>query len=138
MFRFLLRLIVLAIVLGVIAIVVVGSGWLRPSRDTDVPAGTTGTERARETGAEIVDRVSEGASKAQQALGEAGLTAKIKSKIALDDTLDGTRVGVETNGTIVTLTGEVGTMKQQERVVQLARETTGVTNVVDRIEIRRR
>ena len=45
------------------------------------------TDKARETGAAIGEKVATGAAEAEQALGAAALTAKIKSKMALDDTV---------------------------------------------------
>ena len=76
-----------------------------------------------------------GAQRAGQTLEEAGLTAKVKSKIALDDTLKGSHVEVSTTNAVVTLTGTVGNDKQHARVVALARETEGVMNVVDRLRV---
>ena len=132
MLRFLVRLVLLVVV-----VVVFGCGWIS---DLVVPRteGTSGsidTSRAREKGAEIAERVAEGAERAEAVLAEARLTAKIKSKITLDDTLQGSSVDVDTNGTIVTVKGSVVSKAQQTRVVQLARETTGVTSVVDRLEV---
>lgn len=140
MFRFLFRLVLLVIVLGVAAVVLLGTGWLNREtspRDTQGTTGAIDTTRAREAGAEIAERVAEGAARAKDTLAEAGLTTKIKSKIALDDTLTGSRVDVDTNGTIVTVKGTVATPAQRERVVQLAKETAGVTSVVDRLEVNR-
>ena len=52
--------------------------------------------------------------------------------MALDDTIDAVGVNVDTAGTVVTLRGTVANRKtQHQRVVQLARETAGVTSVVD-------
>ena len=65
------------------------------------------TEKARQTGAAIGETVATGAAKAEQALDEAALTAKIKSKMALDDTVKALSIDVDTKGTVVTLTGSV-------------------------------
>jgi osmotically-inducible protein OsmY len=141
MFRFLFRLVILAVVLGVVAVVVLRSGWVGTFGERETTVGTSGsidTARAREAGAEIAERVAEGATRAEAALAEARLTAKIKSKIALDDTLAGSRVDVDTNGTIVTVKGRVTSGAQRQRVVQLAKETSGVTSVVDRLELESR
>ena len=118
--------------------VVFGSGWIRTLNGDERTQGTTGTvdARAREVGAEISEKVSQGATLAEAALAEAKLTAKIKGKIALDDTLKGNEVNVDTHGTIVTLKGTVLTRSQRDRVVQLAKETEGVSQVVDRLEVK--
>lgn len=91
---------------------------------------------ARETGAKIGETVAAGAAQARQALNEGALTAKIKSKMALDDTINATSIDVDTVGTVVTLTGSVRSEAERAKALQLARETAGVTAVQDRLVIR--
>jgi hyperosmotically inducible protein len=95
----------------------------------------TRRERAREAGAEIGDKVAVGAEKAAETLDETRLTTKVKSKIALDDTLDGSRVHVSTDDQQVTLTGTVINEAQHQRALTLARETDGVSRVVDHLSV---
>ena len=99
-------------------------------------APTVNTEKARETGAKIGETVATGAAKAEQALSEGALTAKIKSKMALDDTVKALSIDVDTKGTVVTLSGAVNSEAVRAKAVQLARETSGVTAVNDRLVIR--
>ena len=94
------------------------------------------TQRARETGAKVGEAVATGAVQAQQALTEGSLTAKIKSKMALDDTVKALSIDVDTKGTEVTLSGSVNSTAERDRAIQLARETAGVTRVHDRLQIR--
>ena len=68
---------------------------------------------------------------------EAALTTKIKAKMALDDSVKARSIDVTTNGTTVTLTGAVRSQAEHDRAVALARETVGITNVVDRLTIAR-
>ena len=56
--------------------------------------------------------------------------------MTLDDTIDASDVDVDTSGTVVTLKGSVATRKELQRVLQLARETAGVTSVVDQLSVR--
>ena len=79
------------------------------SRRRCLPPGTPGidTEKARQTGAAIGEKVATGAAQAEQALSEGALTAKIKSKMALDDTVKALSIDVDTKGTVVTLSGSV-------------------------------
>jgi len=112
------------------------------------PAPTAGTnpgisvDRARETGATVGEKVAVGAERAGQAIDNAGqalddtrITAKVKSKIALDDTLSRSDVTVSTDEHVVTLTGSVQNESQRARAMALARETSGVTSVTDRVQI---
>lgn len=143
MLRFLFRVVVIALVLGAVAFYF-GYRWdgNRVERASGAAAGAIGgmmdRERVRAAGAEIADTIAESAGHAEAALGEARLTAKIKSKMLLDDTIAAGRLDVDTQGTVVTVRGSVDTSAQHERALQLARETDGVTSVVDRIAVNRR
>ena len=99
-------------------------------------APSVDTQRAREAGAKVGEVVATGAVQAQQALNEGSLTAKIKSKMALDDMVKALSIDVDTNGTEVTLSGPVNSTAERDRALQLARETSGVTRVHDRLRIR--
>ena len=104
------------------------------------PVGTSGTvdtEKARERGAELGEKTAVAASKMEKAIGEAGLTTKIKAKMALDDLVKARRIDVSTDGGTVTLTGTVSSKAEHDRAVALARDTTGVTRVVDELRIER-
>lgn len=97
---------------------------------------TVDTQKAREAGARVGETVATGAAKAQEVLNEGALTAKIKSKMALDDSIKALAIDVDTAGTVVTLTGSVRSEAERTRALQLARETAGVTKVNDRLVIR--
>nr|MBA2602045.1 BON domain-containing protein [Acidobacteriota bacterium] len=45
-------------------------------------------------------------------------------------------ISVNTDGSTVTLSGVVGSPAQRERALSLARETEGVTQVVDRLRVK--
>ena len=94
------------------------------------------TAKARATGAAIGERVATGAAQAEQALAEGSLTAKIKAKMALDETVKALTIDVDTKGSVVTLSGSVNSEIERTKAVQLARETAGVTSVVDRLVVR--
>ena len=102
---------------------------------TTGPLGDVDASRAREVGAEVGERVAAGAEKAERAVADASLTSKIKAKMALDDTVTATKIDIDTSGSVVTLTGRVGTEAERTRAMALARETDGVTSVVDRLTV---
>ena len=147
MFRMLFRLIVVVVILVAGAAFFFGYRWAGPDDPDPVlerPAPTTGIvdeidrERARETGARIGESVAIGAERAQRAVVQGSLTAKIKSKMALDDTIEAAQVDVDTNGSVVTLRGTVDSDAERARAGQLARDTAGVTSVVDELTVRGR
>jgi hyperosmotically inducible periplasmic protein len=144
MVRALLRTIVIVIVIVGVVAFFLGYRWAGDDVDpvVDRPVGTTGardtsadTSRARETGAEIGEKVAVGVNEAQNAAANGAMTAKIKSKMALDDSVDAARIDVDTSGSVVTLSGRVSSQAERERAVRLARETEGVTSVVDRLVV---
>lgn len=140
MFRALLRLIIVIVVLVGLGAFFIGYRWA--DRDTvDRPVGTSGvadgvdTSRARDAGAAIGEKVATGANRAERAMANASLTSKIKAKMALDDTIESMAIDVDTNGSVVTLSGTVRSEAERSRALQLARETDGVTSVVDRLRV---
>ncbi len=146
MLRFLFRMSLLAVAVGAGAYFL-GYRWdgaVPPGRVAEAAAAAKAAaasvdgERVREASAEIAERVSAGAGRAEAALAEARLTAKITSKIALDDTLGDSELDVTTEGTVVTVAGTVETPAQRQRALQLARETDGVASVVDRVTVSKR
>ena len=143
MIRALLRLVVLVVVVVGIAAFFFGYRWGGSSGSSDVvdrPAATSGREpvnttRAREVGAEVGEAVATGANEAKRATEAAALTSKIKAKMALDDRVKALNIDVDTAGSTVTLSGRVGSADERARAVQLARETDGVTSVVDHLSV---
>jgi hyperosmotically inducible periplasmic protein len=141
MLRALLRLVLIVVVLVGLGAFFIGYRWADRDTVEDRPIGTAGRtdevspERARQTGAEVGEKVAEGANKAQRAMADASLTTKIKAKMALDDSIEALDIDVDTNGSTVTLSGTVDSEAQRKRALQLARETDGVTSVVDRLRV---
>jgi hyperosmotically inducible periplasmic protein len=150
MLRALVRVILVVVIVVGAAAFFLGYRWgggrnqattTQPAARQETAVGTRGgdvdtvRERARAAGAEIGETVAVGAQKAGDTLEEAGLTAKVKSKIALDDTLDGSRIQVTTDDNRVTLTGTVINEAQHRRALDLARETEGVSSVVDHLSV---
>jgi hypothetical protein len=142
MIRGLIKLILVVIVVAAGAAFFFGYRWAGSHPDdVDRPVGTTGpaagidTDRAREAGAEVGERVAAGADAAQRVVADASVTSKIKAKMALDDGVAAANIDVDTSGSVVTLSGRVGSESERERALRLARETEGVTSVVDRLTV---
>ena len=153
MLRFLFRIVAVAVLLGVG--VTAAAYYLRdrpgePAGGRERTAGarvgaaaetlveSIDRERIREAGAELAETLGDNVGEAGAALADARLTAKITSKIALDDTLAGSRINVDTEGARVTVRGTARSAAQRDRALQLARETAGVTAVVDRVAVEHR
>jgi hyperosmotically inducible protein len=64
---------------------------------------------------------------------DAGLTSAVKAKLLADTAVKGLAIDVDTTNNVVTLTGEVSSEAERTRATQLARETAGVSQVIDRL-----
>lgn|SRR5687768_2901792 len=94
------------------------------------------TAAARKAGAEIGEKTATAASRINESLEEGSLTAKIKAKMVLDDQVKALQINVTTDGSTVTLAGTVHTAQERDRALALARETNGVTKVVDQLVVK--
>jgi hyperosmotically inducible protein len=128
MIRGLFRLLVLLIVVAVAGSYLLG--WWGNGRLDNAGQPRLELETAKE-------KTAQAAGQARQAIAEGSLTAKIKAKMALDDHVKALDLNVDTVGTVVTLTGIVNTDAERQRALALARDTAGVTQVVDKLQIRR-
>lgn len=134
--------------LGLLLVAVVGflllgywAGWRAADRPASTPVGTTGgvidMEKARERGAAIGEKAAVATEKVRETVNDAAITAKIKAKMALDETVKALAIDVTTSGTTVTLRGTVRSAAERDRAVALARETSGITKVVDELTMAR-
>ena len=67
---------------------------------------------------------------------DVGITTKVKAKIAVDDAVRDSKIEVTTQDGVVTLTGNIDSAEAKERALSIAKETKGVVQVRDMIEVR--
>lgn len=107
----------------------------------------------KETGAKIKDKSAEAADKTGDAAKKAGektrdaatkvrdvtadasITAAVKTKLLADTKVAGLKINVDTKDNVVTLTGNVRSAEEKAEALRLARTTTGVKSVVDKLVI---
>lgn len=142
--RFIRFLFVMAILVGALAYF---TGYWQPEWLPSSPtAASTRTgsgsidadgakQRAREAAGTIGEKAKEAAHQLDEALSDGALTAKIKSKMTLDDTVNARSINVDTKDRVVTLTGTVASARERERAVALAKETNGVARVEDKLTL---
>jgi len=68
-------------------------------------------------------------------LDDAEISSKIKAKMVLDDYVKARSISVNTKDGTVTLRGVVRSVDEHERALTLARDTVGVTQVVDELRV---
>jgi len=66
---------------------------------------------------------------------DTALSADVKTNLAADATVKGSSVKVATDDHVVTLSGTVPSQAVRDRALQIARDTAGVTAVVDKLTI---
>jgi hyperosmotically inducible protein len=66
---------------------------------------------------------------------DAGITTSVKSQLVADELVRARNIDVDTRDRVVTLTGEVRSAEEEAQALQIARNTDGVANVVDQLEI---
>jgi hyperosmotically inducible periplasmic protein len=130
------------VVLVVVAGIFLAMGYVGGLRTSDtlsrptIASSSDTVDRARARGAEIGEKAAVAASKVEETLDEAALTAKIKAKMALDDLVKARDINVTTHDTTVTLSGTVGSKAEHDRAMALAHETAGVSKVIDDLHTR--
>ena len=136
-----IRLVMVLLVLTIAALLVyngwTGNGWtLQPPRSsaTGVNAEQV-AKKSEELARKATDETRIATERTGEVITEAAITAKIKSKMALDDYVKARTINVDTNGTTVTLTGTVRSREERQRAVRLAQETAGVNQVVDKLQV---
>jgi hyperosmotically inducible periplasmic protein len=117
------------------------TSWRFPGARQPGAVGTTGVidvNAARERGAQVGEKMAIAAEKVKDTAAEAALTSKIKAKMVLDDYIKARTIDVTTDRSTVTLSGTVRSVEEHDRAIRLARETAGVTQVVDRLTVETR
>lgn len=133
-----LRLLLAVVLIAVVGVFVMGYLNNRNSQAISLPDRAQASDtvaRARDGAAELGEKAGVAASTVGATLEEAALTTKIKAKMALDDTVKARSIDVTTRGTTVTLSGIVESRAEHDRALALARETAGVTDVVDNMKM---
>ena len=138
-----IRLLVKAVVGVVLLIIVAGVaayafGYWSGGRATAVTGrdAAPSRETAREVGSAVAVKAHDIGVRARDAVADGALTAKIKSKMALDDSVKARAIDVDTVDGVVRLTGTVESSHERERALLLARETNGVREVKDGLIVR--
>ena len=75
------------------------------------------------------------AGQAANAVSDAALTSAVKTRLTADKIVGGLNIDVDSSHGVVTLSGPVRSAAERTQAVRLARNTKGVTRVVDNLKI---
>jgi osmotically-inducible protein OsmY len=107
--------------------------WRSAAPATGPVSPSTARDRINQLDAEA----GNAAQKVGNFVSDAGLTAKIKAKMALDESVRARTIDVSTADGVVTLAGTVGSAAERDQAVRLGRDTKGIKRVVDRLDVAR-
>jgi hyperosmotically inducible periplasmic protein len=102
-----------------------------------VDAMTVKTATTPTTGESAMDRARDTTSAVGDALSDAGITTKVKTKLLADSDVGGLKIDVDTSNGIVTLTGNVSSATEKRKAIDIAKGTDGVKSVKDKLKIER-
>ncbi len=131
----------LILTIGVLVGVLLTNYWsvniFTMGRDHAISASdrASARDRAADLTQEAAEKGRAAANQLEHAISDGGLTAKIKSKMALDDNVNARTINIDTTNAVVTLKGTVSSEAERERAVRLAKETRGVTRVEDLLQV---
>lgn len=119
----------------------------KKAADATVKTTKKGVEAVKDTKVEVKDDTSpkidragaatkEKAGQARDATADAAITSAVKTKFLADTLVGGLKIDVDTKDGIVTLTGPVKSAAEKAEAIRLAKTTTGVKSVVDKLTIR--
>jgi hyperosmotically inducible periplasmic protein len=78
---------------------------------------------------------SDSAGEVAATMGDAGITTAIKTKMLADTAVSGLKIDVDTADAVVTLKGEVNSVAERTRAIEIAKETKGVKSVKDQLKM---
>ena len=108
----------------------------------DATKGTTGkavdaTKKAADKTEDAVQKAGEktkdAAVKTKDVTADASITAAVKTKLLGDTKVGGLKIDVDTKDNVVTLTGTVKSAAERDEAIRLAKNTTGVKSVVNKL-----
>ncbi|WP_284617326.1 BON domain-containing protein [Aquabacterium humicola] len=83
----------------------------------------------------VVERGAETMARAAGAVGDAGITAGIKTALAADPSLSALKIDVDTHQGVVTLRGPAPSVEARDRATVLARAPRGVVDVRNELQL---
>lgn len=90
----------------------------------------------KDTKVVIKDDTTPAVKKGAKTTADAAITSAVKTKLLGDTEVGGMKIDVDTEDGVVTLTGEVATAAEKAEALRLAKNTTGVKRVVDKLTVK--
>ena len=99
---------------------------------------TAGLGHAQTATQEAKDKTAAAAQKTGAVLSDTEITTAVKTRLLADKMVGGLKIDVDTDNSVVTLTGQVETAAERTQAMKLARNTHGVKRVVDKLTVEKK
>ena|SRR5436190_4677433 len=94
-----------------------------------------GAEKTGDAAKKAGHETKDAAVKGEDVTADAATTAAVKTKLLGDTKVGGMKIDVDTKDNVVTLTGTVNSAAEKTEALRLAKNTTGVKRVIDKLTI---
>ena len=98
-------------------------------------AAKSAGEKTKDVAQDAAGKTKDAAIKTKDVTADASTTAAVKTKLLGDTKVGGLMIDVDTKDNVVTLSGTVRSAEEKAEAVRLARTTTGVKKVIDKLTI---
>ena len=108
------------------------------NRETAATAGEQireGTDATKGAIHEAGERAGQAADHAGEVVSDAAITSAVKTKFLADSSVAGLKIDVDTTAGVVTLSGMVASQAESQKAMSMARETSGVKDVVNHLRV---
>jgi osmotically-inducible protein OsmY len=92
-------------------------------------------EKTKDVAQDVAGKTKDAAVKTKDVTADASITAAVKTKLLADTKVGGLKIDVDTKDNVVTLTGQVKSAAERDEAIRLAKTTTGVKSVVNKLTI---
>jgi hyperosmotically inducible protein len=93
-------------------------------------------EKTKDVSKEAAQKTKDAAVKTKDVTADAAITSEVKTKLLGDTKVGGLKIDVDTKDNVVTLTGTVSSAAEKAEAIRLAKTTTGVKSVVDKLVVK--
>jgi hyperosmotically inducible protein len=100
-----------------------------------VDATKKAADKTEDAAQKAGEKTKDAAVKSKDVTADASITAAVKTKLLGDTKVAGLKIDVDTKDNVVTLTGNVKSAAEKAEAIRLAKTTTGVKSVVDKLVI---
>jgi hyperosmotically inducible protein len=93
-------------------------------------------EKIKDTSKHAGEDTKNAAVKTKDVVADATVTSEVKTKLLADPKVGGLKIDVDTQDNVVTLTGTVNSVEEKNEALRLARNSSGVKRVVDKLTVK--